>query len=61
MVLCRMFRRLTYVVLDRAGCLMTLALLRLYDWLAGTAPETAADRAVREEGERVRKAFLNRL
>ena len=54
---CRMFRRLTYATLDRAGCLMTLALLRLYDWHAGPVPETAADRVVREEGERLRKAF----
>lgn len=52
-----MFRRLIHAALDRTGYLMTLALLRLYDRIAGPMPETATDLAIREEGERLRKAF----
>jgi hypothetical protein len=52
-----MFRRLIYAALDNAAHLMTLARLRLYDRIAGPAPETPTDRAIREEGERLRKAL----
>jgi hypothetical protein len=52
-----MFKRLFYTALDHAGYLMTLALLRLYDQIAGPPPETPTDRAIREDGERLRKAF----
>jgi len=31
--------------------------LRVLDTIAGAAPETPVDRAIREEGERLRKAF----
>ena len=31
--------------------------LGVLDWLAGPPPETPVDRAIREEGERLRKAF----
>jgi len=31
--------------------------LRVLDRIAGPAPETPVDRGVREEGERIRKAF----
>jgi hypothetical protein len=31
--------------------------LRVNDTIAGPAPETSVDRAVREEGERLRRAF----
>ena len=48
-----MFRHLAYAVLGRAGYLVTLALLHLYDWIAGPPPETA----IREEGERLRRLF----
>jgi hypothetical protein len=34
-----------------------LARLTLLDWLAGAPPETPTDRAIREKGERIRKAF----
>lgn len=47
----------TYVLLDRAGYPMTLALLHLYDRIAGPVPERPTDRAIREEGARRRKAF----
>jgi hypothetical protein len=52
-----MFRRLVYTVLDRAGYLAIVARLRVLDWLAGPPPETPTERAIREEGERLRKAF----
>lgn len=35
-----MFRRFVFAALDHAGYLMTLALLRLYDRIAGPPPET---------------------
>jgi hypothetical protein len=37
--------------------LLTLARLTVLDWLAGPPPETSIDRAIREQGERLRKAF----
>jgi len=52
-----MFRRLIYTALDRAGCLIIVAQLRVLDWLTGPLPETTTDRAIREQGERLRKAF----
>jgi hypothetical protein len=52
-----MFRRLVYKVLDDAAYLLLLARLRLHDWSVGPEPETPTDRAIREEGEQVRKAF----
>jgi hypothetical protein len=42
--------------LDRADYLLTLARLTVLDRLS-PMPETAVDRAIREEGERLRKAF----
>jgi hypothetical protein len=42
--------------LDRADHLLTLARLWVLDRLA-PMPETPVDRAIREEGERLRKAF----
>jgi len=52
-----MLRRLVYIVLDRADYLLTLARLTILDWVTGPPPETSIDRAIREEGERLRKAF----
>jgi hypothetical protein len=43
-------------VVDRADHLLTLARLWVLDRLA-PMPETRVDRAIREEGERLRKAF----
>ncbi len=43
--------------LDRADYLLTLARLTVLDWLAGPAAETPTDRAIREEGERLRRAL----
>ncbi len=51
-----MLRRLCAELLDRAEYLLTLARLTVLDWLA-PMPETPTDRAIREEGERLRKAF----
>ncbi len=51
-----MVRRLCFEILDRADYVLTLARLTFLDWLA-PMPETATDRAIREEGERLRKAF----
>ena len=51
-----MLRRLADMALDRADYLLTLARLTLLDWLA-PMPETPTDRAIREKGERLRKAF----
>jgi hypothetical protein len=39
-----------------ADYLLTLARLTVLDWLV-PPPETPTDRAIREEGERLRKAF----
>ena len=44
-------------LLDRADYLLTLVRLTVLDWLAGPPPETPTDCAIREEGERLRKAF----
>jgi hypothetical protein len=43
-------------VVDRAHYLLTRARLSVLDWLS-PLPETPTDRAIREEGERLRKAF----
>ena len=43
--------------LDRAHYVLTLARLTFLDWLAGPLPETPTDRAIREEGEQLRRAF----
>jgi hypothetical protein len=48
--------RLFSAAVDRADDLWTLARLSVLDWLA-PLPETSVDRAIREEGERLRKAF----
>ncbi len=50
-----MLRRLCAELLDRADYLLTVARLTVLDWLAGLPPETPTDRAIREEGERIRK------
>jgi hypothetical protein len=52
-----MLRRLAYAALDRVDYLLTLVRLTVFDWLAGAPPETPTDRAIREQGERIRKAF----
>jgi hypothetical protein len=52
-----MFRCLTHKALGNAASLLFLGRLRLHDWCAGPEPETPTDRAIREEGEQVRKAF----
>jgi hypothetical protein len=54
---CLMPSRLYSEFLDRADYLLTLARLTVLDWLAGPPPETPTDKAIREEGERLRKAF----
>ena len=51
-----MLRRLCAEALDRGDYLLTLARLSVLDWLV-PRPETPADRAIREQGERLRKAF----
>jgi hypothetical protein len=38
---------------------VTLARLSILDRLAGPTPETPTDTAIREQGERLRKAFSN--
>ena len=45
-----------WAVLDYAEYLRTFARLAVLDWLA-PPKETPVDRAIREEGERLRKAF----
>ena len=45
-----------WAVLDYAEYLITFARLAVLDWLAPPR-ETPVDRAIREEGERLRKAF----
>ncbi len=52
-----MFRRLSAGLIDQADYLLALARLTVLDWLAGPRPETPTDRAIREEGERLRAAF----
>jgi hypothetical protein len=44
-------------VIGAAERAFTTARLWLLDRLLGPTPETPADRAIREEGERLRKAF----
>jgi hypothetical protein len=43
-------------LLDQPDYLWTQARLTVLDWLA-PLPETPTDRAIREQGERLRKAF----
>jgi len=43
-------------VVDRADYLLRRARLSVLDWLL-PLPETPIDRAIREEGERLRRAF----
>jgi hypothetical protein len=43
--------------LTAADYLRTLARLSVFDWLHQRLPETPLDRAIREEGERLRRAF----
>ena len=38
----------------------TIAELSVLEWITGPEPETPEDRAIREEGERIRKRFPNR-
>jgi hypothetical protein len=45
-----------WAVLDYAEYLLTFARLRVLDRLA-PMPETPVDRAIRDEGERLRRAF----
>jgi hypothetical protein len=52
-----MLRRLCAELLDRADYLFTVTRLTVLDWLAGPPPKTPTDRAIREEGDRLRKAF----
>jgi hypothetical protein len=55
-----MFRRPTLLcatVRDRADYAVTLARLSILDRFAGPPPETPPDRAIREQGERLREAF----
>ena len=56
MIWCCVLRRLCAELLDRADYLLTLTRLTALDWLAPMS-ETPTDRAIREEGERLRKAF----
>jgi hypothetical protein len=51
--LVRLLRR----VVDAVGYHFTHVRLRLLDRILGPLPETHTDRAIREEGERLRKAF----
>ncbi len=52
-----MLRRLSAGLLDRADYLLTLPRLSVLDWVAGPPAETPTDRAIREQGERLRAAF----
>jgi hypothetical protein len=49
--------RCFWAVLDWSDYVWTLARLTVLDWPLGREPETPTDRATREEGERLRKAF----
>ena len=51
-----MIRRLCAELLDRANYVLALARLTLLDRMAPNT-ETPVNRAIREEGERIRKAF----
>jgi hypothetical protein len=46
-----------WYALDWADYVLTLARLTVLDWLLGRERETPVDRAIREEGERLRRAF----
>jgi hypothetical protein len=50
-------RRLFWRVADQLDYLVTLALLRILDKLAGPLPETPADRQRQRDRERIRRAF----
>jgi hypothetical protein len=50
-------RRLWWCISDAAHYAYTLTALRLLDRILGPFPETSTDRAIREEGEQLRKAF----
>ncbi len=55
-----MFNRIVRLgagALDRTDYLITLARFRILDWLLGPFPETPTDKAIREEGERLRREF----
>jgi hypothetical protein len=52
----RRIGRWLWAALDRADYVLTLARLSVLDWLHPSR-ETAVDRAIREQGERLRKAF----
>jgi hypothetical protein len=52
-----MLRCLVCGALHSTVHLLTLVRLRLRDSIAGPAPETPTDQAIREEGERLREAF----
>jgi hypothetical protein len=52
-----MLRRPCAELLDRAHYLLTLARLTVLDWLTGPPLETPTDRAIRDEGERLRSRF----
>jgi len=55
-----MFRwlpRLCHNTLDHADYLVTLARLRVLDWVAGPEPHTEADLRRQAERERLRRAF----
>jgi hypothetical protein len=51
-----MGEHLLYRIADRLDYAITFARLTILDWLA-PMPETPVDRAIREEGERLRLAF----
>ena len=52
-VLCDSARRFGHAIADRRAMLE----LSMLDWVLGPFPETPEDRAIREEGKRIRKAF----
>jgi hypothetical protein len=55
--LARVFAVTLAGVLERAGYAVTVERLSILDRLAGLPAETPADRAIREQGERLREAF----
>ena len=57
-----MFNRIVELgasALDHADYLFTAARLSVLDWLLGPPPETLTDKAIREEGERLRREYPN--
>jgi hypothetical protein len=52
-----MLRRLFWRVGDQLDYLLTLAWLRILDALAGSLPETPADRQRPRDRERIKRAF----